>query len=138
MYTQDYPMRRTYVQYDELRYLLYLNEEAVQYTPPAFAPEDGAAPAPVAGFRYTGDLPDGGTLIAAQRADYGEFVSGLIRLKYSANDEQALQSNALLALQDSKHANAAKWKEEFAEYQAYRDACKAQAKSLLSVAGEEG
>lgn len=130
-------MRRTYVQYDERRYLLYLNEEAVQYTPPAFAHEDGAeqapAPAPVDGFRYAGNMPDGGTLIDALSAEYGEFVSGLIRLKYSADSEQALQTNMLCAVANTGHAKAAEWLQEFNEYQEYRDACKAQARALLEI-----
>ena len=133
MYTQSYPARRTYEKYDALHYLLYLNEEEAEYTPfYGGLPGDGEAqPAAVPGYRYTGNMPDGGTLIAATKAEYGAFVSGLIRLTYSTDDEQALQTNELAALANSKHENAAKWKQEFADYQAYRATCKAQASAVL-------
>ena len=135
-YTQSYPARRTFEKYDALHYLLYLNEEAVQYVPLSFTPGDDseaiAAPAPVDGFSYTGTMPDGGTLIAATEAKYAEFVAGLIRLTYSADDEQALQTNMVSALADNSQIKAWLWKQEFDTYQSYRAACKKQADEVLN------
>jgi hypothetical protein len=140
MYTQNYPQRRAaYERYDESHYLLYLDEQAVEYAPQAAGlagdgdGESAAAPAPVQGYSYTGNRPDGGTLIAAKNAEYGAFVSGLIALRYTDDDVQAVQSNQLAALANSKDAKAAQWKQEFAEYQTYRADCKAQAKKTLGM-----
>ena len=54
-----------------------------------------------------------------QSMDYGELVESLIRRKYSLSAEIAI-----LRQRDSKP-------EEFAEYNAYAEQCKATAKSLL-------
>lgn len=132
MYTQSYPSRRTYSKYDDARYLLYLNEEAVDYAPPgARLGED--APAPVPGFSYTGSSPCGGTLIASREASYGAFVAGLIGLRYSDDDVQAIQTNMLFALKNAKHEKAAQYKAEFDEYNDYRATCKQQAKAALGA-----
>jgi hypothetical protein len=55
----------------------------------------------------------------AKTQDYGELVENLIRRKYSLSAELAI-----LRQRDSKPA-------EFAEYNAYAEQCKAEAKSLL-------
>jgi hypothetical protein len=139
MNTQTYPQRRTYNKYDESRYLLYLNEQAAEYTPQAARLGGGGdndnapAPAPVQGYSYTGDQPDGGTLIAAKSAEYGAFVAGLIALRYADDEVQAIQSNKLFALSNKSHAKAAQYNEEFTAYQDYRATCKEQAKAVLGM-----
>lgn len=56
-----------------------------------------------------------------QSMDYGELVESLIRRKYSLSAELAI-----LRQRDSKP-------EEFEEYNAYAEQCKAQAKNKLGV-----
>jgi hypothetical protein len=136
MYTQIYKERRAYLKYDDARYLLYLNEQAADYTPPTgghLGEGEAAAPVPVPGYSYTGDQPDGGTMVAATEATYGDFVAGLIRRQYSADDEQALQTNLLVALENPAHEKAAQYTNEFNDYNAYRTTCKAQAKAVLGI-----
>jgi hypothetical protein len=87
----------------------------------------------VQGFSYTGDQPDGGTLIEAKSAGYGDFVAGLIRKKYNADDVEAVQANALIALKDKSNAKAAQYKSEFDEYNTYRQSCKESAKKVLGL-----
>jgi hypothetical protein len=140
-YTQNYPSRRTYEKYDSEHFLLYVNEAAVEYTPQAARLDGGnddndgeaPAPAPVPGYSYTGNMPDGGTLVSAKNAEYGAFVAGLIALRYTDDDVQAVQSNQLAALADKNNAKASQWKQEFNDYQAYRATCKAQAKAALGI-----
>ena len=55
----------------------------------------------------------------AQSQDYGELVESLIRRKYSLSAELSI-----LRQRDSKP-------EEFAEYNAYAEQCKAEAKAIL-------
>lgn len=55
----------------------------------------------------------------AQSQDYGEIVENLIRRKYSLSAELAI-----LRQRDSKPI-------EFAEYNAYAEQCKAEAKTIL-------
>ena len=54
-----------------------------------------------------------------QSQGYGEFVESLIRRKYSLSDELSL------------HRQQFKKPEEFAEYDAYAEQCKAEARILL-------
>ena len=137
MYTKNYPQKRTYEQYDEGHYMLYLNEQAVEYTPEQHGggmDEQPAEPAqPVQGFAYTGDQPDGGTLVEAKEAAYGEFVSGLIRKRYTADAVEAIQANAVIALKDKSNAKAAQYKAEFDDYNAFRAQCKENAKKVLGL-----
>jgi hypothetical protein len=136
MYTTTYKERRTYERYDDNHFLLYLGEQEAEYTPSAGGHiDDGAqaAPAPVSGYSYTGDQPDGGTLIAAKEATYPAFVSGLIGQKYMDDDVQAIQSNMVFALANKSHEKAAQYKQEFNDYQAYRTECKAIAKVALGI-----
>ena len=55
----------------------------------------------------------------AQSQDYGELVESLIRRKYSLSAELAI-----LRQRDSKPV-------EFAEYNAYAEQCKAEARAIL-------
>ena len=136
MTTKNYKEKRTYEQYDEGHYMLYLNEQAVEYTPEhgGGMTEQSAEPAqPVQGFSYTGDQPDGGTLIEAKGAEYGDFVAGLLRKRYTTDDVEAVQANALIALKDKSNAKAAQYNAELDEYNAYRMECKECAKKVLGL-----
>jgi hypothetical protein len=134
-HTQIYRERRAYEQYDADHFLLYLNEQEADYTPPrgGHFGEEEEQPAPLPGYSYTGNHPSGGTMVAAKEATYGALVSGLIRLLYTADAEQAVQANMVFALANKNHAKAAQYKAEHSTYQDYRDACKAKAKVVLGV-----
>ena len=136
MTTKNYEKKRTYEKYDEGHYMLYLNEQAVEYTPEhgGGMTEQSAQPAQVVqGFAYTGDQPDGGTLIEAKSAGYGDFVAGLLRKQYTADDVEAVQANALIALKDKSNAKSAQYKAEFDDYNAFRAQCKSDAKKVLGL-----
>jgi hypothetical protein len=137
MYTVNYTKKRTFEKYDAEHYLLYLNEQNVTFVPPAARmPGDEAGDAEaaeVSGYSYTGDRPDGGTLIKAKNADYGEFVAGLIQVKYSSDAEAAIHANYLLALGDAAHPKAEQYRQEFDAYNATRNECKANAKAVLGL-----
>ena len=123
MHTENYTERRTYERYDAERYLLYINEGKVEFVPPGGGETDGAEvvdAAPVAGFSYTGDHESGGTLVRAVEATYPAFVAGLVGLRYTDDDVQALQSNLLATHGDAGGEKHAQYRAEFDEYQAYR------------------
>lgn len=128
-----YTEKKAYNKYDESRYMVYLNEEILPDYMPEDLPEDSELRLqPVTGYAYTGTEPDGGTLIEAKFANYDDFVAGLIRLKYTADAESAINSNMILAISDSKNSRAKEFKTEWQAFQTYRDECKAQARLLLS------
>lgn len=116
----SYIERKNYVKYDETHYLLYLNEEPAEVT----NEETGES---VAGYAYTGTMPDGGTLVvAADVTDENRrarFVAGLIGTKYDINDQIALLANG-----DNTRQHA----EELATFEAVRTAAKAQVDELLA------
>lgn len=117
MYTKFYTDKKTFVKYDDKRYLLYLNEES------GSTEEEGN------GFFYTGDFEDGGTLIEAKNATYEEFVAGLVRLRYSADAVEAI----LLNVQSNDADRSEEFAEELAELNEYRNECKEIAKSILGI-----
>jgi hypothetical protein len=133
MYTKNYPTQRTYEKYDDEHYMLYLDEQPVEYTPEHGGGMNEQPAEPIHGFSYTGDQLDGGTLIEAKDATYETFVSGLIRKKHTADAVEAIQANALVALKDKSNANAAKYKQEFDNYTTYRLQCKSAAKNILGL-----
>jgi hypothetical protein len=126
-----YTKKRTYEKYDEGRFILYLNEQEVEFIPGAGGSSEPAEP--VQGYAYTGDQPDGGTLIEAKEARYGDFVAGLIRKRYTADAVEAVQANMLFALKNKNDTKAGQYKVEFDEYEAYRAACKDNAKAVLGL-----
>lgn len=128
-----YTEKKAYNKYDESRYMVYLNEEILTDYIPEDLPEDSPLRAQsVTGYAYTGTEQDGGTLIEAKDANYDDFVAGLIRLKYTADAESAINSNMILAISDSKNSRAKEFKIEWQAFQTYRDECKVQARLLLS------
>lgn len=57
-------------------------------------------------------------------SEYKAKVEELIRERYSASDEFALINNVMSGATEKRQS-------EYAEYQAYREACKARAKEIL-------
>jgi hypothetical protein len=129
MYTINYSQRRTFSQFDSRHFLLYLSEQPVEYRPEIGEPAESSDP--IEGYSYTGTMEDGGTLIAATEASYGAFVSGLIRLKYSADETEAIQANMLMAIHDNTHPRAEEFIQSWSDFQMYRDKCKAIAREVL-------
>lgn len=126
-----YTEKKAYNKFDEGRYMLYLNEEIVpDYVPEKLSGEEN--PEPITGYAYTGSELDGGTLIQAKEANYDNFVSGLIRLRYSADSEAAIQANMIVALNDPENTRVDEFREEWNTFQAYRAQCKEVAKALLA------
>ena len=88
--------------------------------------------APILGYAYTGSMADGGTLIEAREATYDEFVSGLIRTRYSASRVEAIQSNRMIAFVHPEHERASEFISEWDDFQSYREQCKKQADALIN------
>ena len=127
-----YTERKTYNKYDQEHYIIYLREEIIQDYIPENLPED-CEPVPVIGYAYTGNHPDGGTIIQAHEATYEAFVSGLIRQRYMQNEVEAIQSNMLLALTDPGNDRAMEFRSEWETYQQLRQECKTNASTLLNL-----
>jgi len=127
-FTENYPEKRAFEKYDKYRYALYLNEQAVDYTPLSSMESNEKL---VSGFSYTGTQPDGTTLIEASKATYANFVSGLIRSRYSSDAVEAINSNMILALQLPQSDRAVEFMLEHGAYQSCREACKAKVRLLF-------
>ena len=135
MYKGIYAEKKTFSKFDNEHYLCYLNEQREEYSPEADACSGEVTEpvsAPVLGYAYTGDMVDGGTLIEAKEATYDEFVSGLIRTRYSASRVEAIQSNRMIALVNPEHERAAEFISEWDDFQSYREQCKEQADALIN------
>lgn len=125
-----YPSRKSFVKFDDEHYLLYLGEQQVDnYQPEPITP--GTAPSAeessetaITAFSYEGTEPDGSTKIAAQEATYGAFTAGLVRLKYSQDEVEAILANK----GDGNEEHQA----EFDKYQAWRIQAKEMATEVLS------
>lgn len=120
MHTQFYTEKKTYSKYDESHYLLYINEQEATKVM-----EDGEDP--ISGYEYTGNFPDGGTLIKAAEATYDQFVSGLIRTRYSADKVEAI----LLNIQSDNVDRMTEFQQELDNLNAFRDECKEVVHQLL-------
>ena len=90
MKTASYTQRKNYVQYDAKHTVLYLNEQ------PCEIPNEETGES-VSGFSYTGNMPDGGTLIEAEGVTDGnrraKFVAGLIGTEYDIDAQIAILAN---------------------------------------------
>lgn len=116
-----YLLRMSYVKYDDNHYLLYLNEKRVD----DYHPDNGAAGdnQTVTAYSYEGDEPDGSTKIEAESANYKDFVTGIVRMKYSQNDVEAILCN-----HGDGNAEHAK---EYDDFQAWREQAKEWANEIL-------
>lgn len=122
MHTQFYTQKKKFSKYDGEHYLLYLNEQAASKVM-----EEGEDP--VQGYEYTGNFEDGGTLIRATEATYDQFVSGLIRSRYTADQVEAI----LLNMQSNDKARMGEFQQELDTLNAYRDECKSVIAELLNL-----
>jgi hypothetical protein len=136
MHTVSYIEKKTYEKYDESHFLLYLNEQETEITKVSETlseETEDQTPETIPGHSYTGTMEDGGTLVEAKEADYGNFVSGLIRTRYKADDVEALQGNMIIAVSNPKTEKAASYKQDWDEFQAFRNDCKKSIKKLLGL-----
>lgn len=120
MNTATYTERKKFVKYDENHVLLYLNEQPGEVT-------DQETGKSVPWFSYTGDQPDGGTLIEAtgvtdeNRRD--KFVAGLIGFHYDIDAQIATLANG---------ADTPEHAAELAQFSALRAQCKDEVDELLA------
>lgn len=118
-----YLLRMSYVKYDDNHYLLYLNEKRVDDYHPDNAGESAGDDETVTAYSYEGDEADGSTKIEAESANYNDFVAGIIRMKYSQNDVEAILCN-----HGDGNAEHAK---EYDDFQAWREQAKQWANEIL-------
>lgn len=118
--TASYKERKKFEIYDKDHALLYLNEQEVEI----IDKESGEA---VPGFSYTGNMPDGGTLVEASgvteanRRD--KFVAGVIGLHYDMDAQIAVLANGA---DTPEHAG------ELADFMAVRTEAKAKVDEMLN------
>lgn len=115
--------RRKFDKFDDNHFIVYLNEETI----PEYVPEvmDGQPePEPCTAYAYSGSEKDGGTIIEATSAQYDDFVAGLVRLKFSQNQVEAILCNQ--GDGDDEHLA------EYNALQLYRKDCKTIASELLA------
>lgn len=115
--------RRKFDKFDDNHFIVYLNEETI----PEYVPEvmDGQPePEPCTAYAYSGSEKDGGTIIEATSAQYDDFVAGLVRLKFSQNQVEAILCNQ--GDGDDEHLA------EYNALQLHRKDCKTLAAELLA------
>lgn len=87
-----YIERKNFVKFDDEHYVLYLNEERAEVS--TGTAETGET---VQGYAYTGNMPDGGTLIEAKDVNdinrRARFVAGLIGTEYDLDAQIAILAN---------------------------------------------
>jgi hypothetical protein len=124
MNTAIYPKQKTFNRYDDDHFLLYLNEEIIDN----YLPEDAEESTnPITAYQYSGTFPDGGTLIEAKNETYDNFVSGLIRTRYSADEVEAI----LLNIQSNNPERMSEFENELNQLNAFRDECKQKVSILF-------
>lgn len=115
--------RRKFDKFDDNHFIVYLNEETIpEYVPEVM--EGQPEQEPCTAYAYSGSEKDGGTIIEATSAQYDDFVAGLVRLKFSQNQVEAILCNQ----GDGNDEHLA----EYNALQLYRKDCKAVAAELLA------
>lgn len=118
--TASYKERKKFVIYDERHALLYLNEQ-----PAGITDEETGESSP--GFSYTGNMPDGGTLVEAEGVNEtnlrDKFVAGLIGVSYDMDAQIAVLANG----EDTPEHAA-----ELAAFASTRAECKRQVDEMLA------
>lgn len=120
IHTASYKERKNFVIYDECHALLYLNEQPVEITD-----EETGETTP--GFSYTGNMPDGGTLVEAEGVNEtnlrDKFVAGLIGVSYDMDAQIAVLANG---------ADTPEHAAELAAFASTRAECKHQIDEMLA------
>lgn len=118
--TASYKERKKFVIYDERHALLYLNEQSAEITD-----EETGESSP--GFSYTGNMPDGGTLVEAEGVNEtnlrDKFVAGLIGVSYDMDAQIAVLANG---------ADTPEHAAELAAFASTRAECKRQVDEMLA------
>ncbi len=115
--------RRKFDKFDDNHFIVYLNEETIpEYVPEVMSGQP--EPEPCMAYAYSGSEKDGGTIIEATSAQYDDFVAGLVRLKFSQNQVEAILCNQ--GDGDDEHLA------EYNALQLYRKDCKTIAAELLA------
>lgn len=118
--TASYKERKNFVIYDERHALLYLNEQPAEITD-----EETGESSP--GFSYTGNMPDGGTLVEAEGVNEtnlrDKFVAGLIGVSYDMDAQIAVLANG---------ADTPEHAAELAAFVSTRAECKRQVDEMLA------
>lgn len=126
-----YTERKTFVKYDDSRYMVYLNEEGVEgYVPDTNEGEQ--APEPVNGYAYTGPEADGGTLIDAVSADRDSLINGIIRSRYTQTEEDAIKTHQIEVLRDGSIPKAEEYNAEWEAFNSFRTSAIATVDRWLS------
>ena len=117
-----YLERKTFLKYDDEHYLVYLNEETV----PDFVPETmgGEHPEPAIGYAYTGNMPDGGTLIEAKASDRDSLINGIIRSRYSQSQEDAIKTHQIQLFRNPDIEKTQEYDEEWTSFDLFREFAK--------------
>lgn len=125
MKTANYTEKQTFTKYDNGHHLLYLNEQAVNWTPPQHG--NDSEPVELSGFSYTGDMPDGSTIVEVKdvtdenRRD--KYIAGLIGKRYTIDAQLAMLANGN---DTENHA------QELRDFEAFRIKCKQDVDELLN------
>lgn len=118
--TASYKERKKFVIYDERHALLYLNEQPAEIT-------DEETGESLPGFSYTGNMPDGGTLVEAEGVNEtnlrDKFVAGLIGVSYDMDAQIAVLANG---------ADTPEHAAELAAFASTRAECKRQVDEMLA------
>lgn len=118
--TASYKERKNFVIYDERHVLLYLNEQPAEITD-----EETGESSP--GFSYTGNMPDGGTLVETEGVNEtnlrDKFVAGLIGVSYDMDAQIAVLANG---------ADTPEHAAELAAFASTRAECKRQVDEMLA------
>lgn len=115
---------KTFVKYDNTRYIVYLNEEVLEdYIPESM---EGQKPlSPVTAYAYSGTVKDGGTLIEASSADRDSLINGIIRSRYTQSEEDAIKTHQIELLRNGSIDKAAQYEQEWEEFNSVRGMAKA-------------
>lgn len=118
MNKRTYLQPKTCNQFDATHVLVYLNEEVIDNYVPEDAPEGFE---PTTGYAYSGEMPDGGTLIMADANNRDSLINGIIRATYSQTEEDAIKTHQLIRLEDPECSKAEKYAEEWETFKVCRE-----------------
>ena len=125
IFTAIYAEPKTFFPYGENQILAFLFEEVIENWLQPGAPEDAG---PITGYQYTGNRPDGGTLLeCGNPEDYGCLTNAIIRSRYTESEEMAIHRHFVNNL-DSQS-------EEWVQYNEFCEDAKRIAKRWLGLAG---